>query len=198
MASRNKSKAEEAIKTIKEKLGAANSTEPSIEFLEFDLTKLSSCKSAAENFLAKEERLDILVNNAGIMATPYKLSDDGIELQACNAIGHFAFTIPLLPILKKTDALPNSQVRVVNLSSIAHKAASAKVDFTSLEGVNRDYSSTAIRYGNSKLANMLFNNELQSQLEGTNIHCLAVHPGVVDTNLFQGMSRLRKTVFSPS
>ncbi|KAA1069162.1 hypothetical protein PGT21_014773 [Puccinia graminis f. sp. tritici] len=208
MASRNKTKAEEAIQKIKQELttkpnndnkkkSASSSSgedskssdqikEPFIEFLEFDLTKISAGKKTAEAFLSKEDRLDMLINNAGIMATPYELSEDGIELQACNGTGHFGLTIPLLPILKKTDAA-GSQVRIVNLSSIAHRTAASKPDFSSLEALNRKYSSTWIRYGNSKLSNILFNSELQRRLEGTNIHCLAVHPGVVDTDLFRGL-----------
>lgn len=192
MACRNKSKAEEAIKKIKEALKSStpssNSDIPFIEFIPWDLSVLSSGKSAAEIFLSKENRLDILLNNAGIMATPYELSPEGIELQACNGIGHFALTIPLLPILKKTDLMPNSQVRIVNLSSIAHQTAHYNPDFSSLTGLNRDYSSTWIRYSNSKLSNILFNNELQKRLlQDTNIHCIAVHPGVVDTDLFKSM-----------
>ncbi|KAH9451094.1 hypothetical protein Pst134EB_018592 [Puccinia striiformis f. sp. tritici] len=194
MASRNKSKAEEAIIKIKEELTKSkkegegeSDREPFIEFLEFDLSKLSSGKSTAEEFLKKEDRLDMLINNAGIMATPYELSPDGIELQACNGIGHYGLTIPLLDILKKTDKEEGSQVRIVNLASIAHKAAAFNPDFSSLETLNQSYNSTWIRYGNSKLSNILFNNELQRRLQDTNIHCLAVHPGVVDTDLFRGL-----------
>ncbi|KAI9614925.1 hypothetical protein KEM48_005837 [Puccinia striiformis f. sp. tritici PST-130] len=172
MASRNKSKAEEAIIKIKEELTKSkkegegeSDREPFIEFLEFDLSKLSSGKSTAEEFLKKEDRLDMLINNAGIMATPYELSPDGIELQACNGIGHYGLTIPLLDILKKTDKEEGSQ----------------------LGDLNQSYNSTWIRYGNSKLSNILFNNELQRRLQDTNIHCLAVHPGVVDTDLFRGL-----------
>ncbi|PLW06905.1 hypothetical protein PCANC_17951 [Puccinia coronata f. sp. avenae] len=206
MASRNRTKAEEAIEKLKKELKKEKKTtgtattaggeshedstardEPFVEFLEFDLAKVASGKAAAEAFLGKEERLDMLINNAGIMATPYELSADGIELQACNGTGHFGLTIPLLPVLKKTDAEPGSQVRIVNLSSLAHRTCASKPDFSSLDALNRKYGSTWIRYGNSKLSNILFNSELQRRLEGTNIHCLAVHPGVVDTDLFRGL-----------
>ncbi|POW13155.1 hypothetical protein PSTT_03887 [Puccinia striiformis] len=216
MASRNKTKAEESIAKIKEELKKQHTKskskskskckskskseseseietedtepkEPFIEFLEFDLSKIASGKSTAEEFLKKESRLDMLINNAGIMATPYELSADGIELQACNGTGHYGLTIPLLDILKKTDKEEGSQVRIVNLSSLAHMTAASKPDFSSLEALNQPYSSTWTRYGNSKLSNILFNSELQRRLEDTNIHCLAVHPGVVDTDLSRGL-----------
>ncbi|MBW0514928.1 hypothetical protein O181_054643 [Austropuccinia psidii MF-1] len=180
MASRNKLKAQDAIQKIKNQIHYAQ-----VDYLELDLTNLASCKKAAHEFLKLENRLDILINNAGVMSTPYKLSQDGIEIQACNGLGHFAFTIPLLPILEKTDSISGSQVRIVNLSSIAHRLA-FKPDFSSLNGLNQTCLTTWGRYANSKLTNILFNNQLQKKLNHTNIHCLAVHPGIVDTGLFKG------------
>ncbi|EGG00774.1 uncharacterized protein MELLADRAFT_39578, partial [Melampsora larici-populina 98AG31] len=177
MASRTESRAKSAISKIKEEVPEAQ-----IEFLYFDLTILSSAKKAAIEFMKNENRLDILMNNAGVCMTPYELSPDGIDLQACNCTGHFALTIELLPILKKTSSLPDSHVRVVNVSSLGHISAS-KPDFSSLESLNLKSSSGWARYKMSKLCNLLFNNELQKRLEDTNIICLAVHPGVVYTGL---------------
>ncbi|KAG0149844.1 hypothetical protein CROQUDRAFT_653134 [Cronartium quercuum f. sp. fusiforme G11] len=184
MACRNESKAKAAINKIKEELPEAQ-----VEFLYFDLTILSTAKKAAEEFNKKEERLDILMNNAGIMMTPYELSPDGIELQACNGTGHFALTKALLPILKKTSTLIDSHVRIVNLSSLGHNFA-GKPDFSSLDNLNNKSISEYIRYGQSKLTNVLFNNELQKVLHDTKIYCLAVHPGIVATELGRGLGKL--------
>lgn len=85
--------------------------------------------------------------------TPYELGIDGIELQACNATGHFALTIPLLAIMKSTAALPDAHVRIVNVTSDAHEFATREsVDFTSVEGINGEALAGNVRYGNSKLA----------------------------------------------
>jgi hypothetical protein len=85
------------------------------------------------------------------LGTPYKLSPDGIELQACNATGHFALTAHLLPILKKTAvSFPDSHVRIVNVSSMAYLQAIAP-DLSSLEGLNRAEDSPMGRYNHSKL-----------------------------------------------
>ncbi|KAH9812023.1 hypothetical protein DFH28DRAFT_1130264 [Melampsora americana] len=181
MASRTESRAKTAIAKIKQEVPEAD-----IEFLYFDLTILSSAKKAANEFLAKEDRLDILLNNAGIMATPYELSPDGIELQACNGTGHFALTTLLLPILKKTSRLDNTHVRIVNLSSLAHNQTGTP-SFESLEGLNKKWGSNGSRYGQSKLTNILLTNELQKRLQNTNIYCLSVHPGVVATELSRGI-----------
>ncbi|KAJ3788752.1 hypothetical protein GGU10DRAFT_409782 [Lentinula aff. detonsa] len=183
MLSRNESKAITAIDEIKNEIPEAN-----VEFIHFDLQSLKSAKQAAEFFLAKEDRLDILVNNAAIMAVPYQLSEDGIELQACNGTGHVALTLPLLPLLKRTATEPNSHVRIVNITSIAARGAH-KPDFTNLDTLNRPFWITVVRYANSKLFNMLFTNELQKRLEGTRIYCLSVHPGVISTDIWLGMNQ---------
>ncbi|KIK64544.1 hypothetical protein GYMLUDRAFT_220981 [Collybiopsis luxurians FD-317 M1] len=186
MFSRTESRALAAIEKIKTELGPE--IKPKIDYVNFNLQKLSSAKQAAEQFLKLEQRLDILVNNAGIMATPYELGPDGIELQACNGTGHFALTIPLLPLMKETAAKPNSHVRIVNVTSSGYRLAGSP-DFSSLEGLNQKSWSSWGRYGLSKLANILFTNELQKRIEESgcnNIYCLSAHPGPVATELTRG------------
>lgn len=52
------------------------------------------------------------------MATEYHLTNDGIEEQfQTNHLGHFAFTYPLLPTLVQTSKLPDTSVRIVQVSS---------------------------------------------------------------------------------
>jgi NAD(P)-dependent dehydrogenase (short-subunit alcohol dehydrogenase family) len=85
------------------------------------------------------------------MGTPYQLSPDGIEVQACNATGHFALTSHLLPILKRTaSSVPDSHVRIVNVASMAHLFVS-EPKLSSLEGINRQGDWPMSRYSYSKL-----------------------------------------------
>ncbi|KAJ3726894.1 hypothetical protein C8R42DRAFT_621607 [Lentinula raphanica] len=188
MLSRTETRALAAMDKIKGELGPELT--PRVEYINFNLLSLKSAKQAAEMFLQKEKRLDILVNNAGIMATPYELGPDGIEIQASNGTGHFALTVSLLPLLKSTAAMPDSHVRIVNISSFGYLFSyGGKPDFSSLEGLNQKTWSTWVRYGRSKLMNILLTNELQKRLiesGTTNIYCLAVHPGVVATELTRG------------
>ncbi|MBW0521214.1 hypothetical protein O181_060929 [Austropuccinia psidii MF-1] len=178
IACRSEARAHEAIKKIKDQVPNAQ-----IEFIYFDLTVLSSAKAAAETLSSKESRLDILVNNAGITMAPYELSVDGIEIQACNGTGHFALTTSLLPLLKNTaSSVSDSHVRIVNVSSAAHIQA-RQPDFSSLEGLNNRRKKEMDRYAYSKLSNILLTNELQRRLSNTNIYCLSVHPGAVDTEI---------------
>lgn len=76
LAARTPSKAEAAIAEIKQSVPKSN-----ITFLQMDLTSFASIKQAADQFLAKSDRLDILVNNAGVMALPYSKTKEGYEIQ---------------------------------------------------------------------------------------------------------------------
>lgn len=179
LACRNPTRAKEAIEKIK---AVVPGSDP--QFLKLDITSLNSAHAAAHEFLTLENRLDILVNNAGIALTPYQLSEDGIELQLCNATGHFAFTCPLLDLLEKTSQEPGSHVRIVNVSSHAHFWVLGTPDFASLNNLN-EHSSYCLfdRYGLSKLMNILFTNQLQKRLSHTKIICTSIHPGGVDTTI---------------
>ncbi|KAF8922108.1 short chain dehydrogenase [Mucidula mucida] len=179
--SRNESRVLEAIESVKKE-----TPEAMIKYINFDLLRMQTAKTAAEEFLQHETRLDMLINNAGIMATPYEIGPDGIEIQACNGTGHFALTMALLPTLKDTASKPGSHVRIVNVTSKGYQLAQ-NPNFKTLDDLNQKCRSTWNRYGNGKLSNILFTNELQKRLEGTGVYCLSVHPGTVNTELTRGM-----------
>ncbi|KAF8909345.1 NAD-P-binding protein [Gymnopilus junonius] len=177
IAARNEQKALDAIKQL-EKEGMA---EGKLEWLKLDLSDPRIAKEAAQDFLEKETRLDILVNNAAV------LNKDGLlDIMVTNHISHFVFTDTLLPLLKTTSHEEGSDVRIINISSIAH----TRNEVTSFEGkdsLNRDFGNSfngyLNTYGYSKLANILHIKELQRRLdsEDVNIICVAVHPGAVLT-----------------
>lgn len=180
LAARTPSKAEAAISEIKEAVPEAQ-----ITFLELDLASLDSVKNAAATFNAASTRLDVLMNNAGIMAVPAGLTKQGYELQfGTNHMGHALFTKLLMPKLLETAKEEGSQVRIVNVSSMGHKyAPTGGISFPSLKTDMQEYS-TWVRYGQSKLANILFTKALAERYPG--IKSVAIHPGGVDTNLSSG------------
>ncbi|OIJ12835.1 short-chain dehydrogenase [Anaerobacillus arseniciselenatis] len=174
LAVRNEQKGKQAKKTI-----LAENSDALVDVMKLDLSDLKSVKDFSEQFLARFENLHILINNAGVMVPPYQLTKDGFELQfGCNHLGHFALTGYLLPMLEKT---PNS--RVVTVSSIAHRGAS--IFFDNLDGA-KGYKAMAF-YKQSKLANLLFAQELDERLKERRISTISVacHPGISTTNLFK-------------
>lgn len=192
MAARTESKAQDAIQKIKQEVVNAD-----LHFLQLDLTDLKAVRKAAEQFTSQEKRLDILLNNAGVMGTPYSKTNDGLELQVgTNVVGHYLFSMMLLPTLYNTSKLPDYQnksasVRIVQLSSIGHIGAPGNTSFKDLDAVNKqgwpEVKSTWDRYGKSKLGNILIANELIKILpKDARISNVSVHPGVVATNLMNG------------
>ncbi|URD88032.1 short-chain dehydrogenase [Musa troglodytarum] len=73
---------------------------PSAELhvMEMDLSSLDSVDSFARSFNSSHKHLNILINNAGIMACPFQLSRDGIELQF--ATNHLALMKSLAALAK--------------------------------------------------------------------------------------------------
>jgi NAD(P)-dependent dehydrogenase (short-subunit alcohol dehydrogenase family) len=157
-----------------------------------NLSSLEAIKDFAENFKKEHQTLDILINNAGVMMPPPSKTDDGFELQfGVNFLGHFALTAHLFPLLiQSTDA------RIVTLSS----GAAILADTIDFDNLSLEKSYDAMReYATSKLANVLFTNELARRLEATQspILSVAAHPGVVYTDLQRHVpADILKTAFA--
>lgn len=178
MACRNADKAAQAKAEIETKVPVAD-----LEILLIDLSDLSSVRAFAQAFRQQYTRLDFLINNAGIMWPPYSLTVDGFESQmGTNYLGHFLLTALLLDLMPNT---PDS--RVVSLSSNAHRLGSGEINFGDLQS-EQNYSKTGA-YSQSKLACLMFGNELQRRLEGAGKKILSVtaHPGVSNTDLARHM-----------
>ncbi len=147
-----------------------------VDLMSCDLASLASVRSFVKAFLATYDRLDLLINNAGVWETQRRTSADGIELTF--AVNHLA---PFLLTHLLTDRLiASSPSRVINLSSEAHRYG--KIRFDDLEG-KRKWSSFG-SYAQSKLANILFTKGLSRKLKGAGVTVNALHPGVVNTHLF--------------
>ncbi|OKL55524.1 hypothetical protein UA08_09209 [Talaromyces atroroseus] len=180
LASRDKGRANQAIDDIQKAVPGAP-----IEFIPLDLASLDSVRDAAATFHARSNRLDILINNAGIMAVPSGKTKDGFEIQlGVNHLGHFFLTKLLLPTLQNTAAQASSpmDVRVVNLSSMAYASTpSDGIHFKNLN-VGRKPWDVWMRYGQSKLANVLFTKELAGR--HSEFTTVAVHPGFINSDLW--------------
>lgn len=171
---------------IEEITSAVPSAKGKVHFLEIDMASLASVKRAAERILKENDRLDVLMNNAGLAEAPPGLSTDGYEIQfGTNYMGPTLFTKLLLPLLQQTAATPNSDVRIINLSSELFKMAPSQgIIFADL-GTPMRKSNSVARYGQSKLANYFFSKICAAKYP--NITSVALHPGVVNTGIWENM-----------
>ncbi|XP_043702807.1 dehydrogenase/reductase SDR family member FEY-like [Telopea speciosissima] len=163
---------------------AQNSIVPNVEVMELDLLSFSSIRQFAAAWEQRAEALHILINNAGIylMGEPQKFSDEGLEQHIqVNHIAPALLTLLLLPSLLRA---PSS--RIIHVNSVAHHCAVVESKYWNNRIEEHKFSSFKA-YGSSKLAHIMFlktlANKLMEQRKTSSIQCLAVHPGVVTTNL---------------
>jgi NAD(P)-dependent dehydrogenase (short-subunit alcohol dehydrogenase family) len=171
ITARNPERGEAAVKFISAGLSGGGSVELSV----FDLAELSSVRRGAAELLERCPRVDVLINNAGLILTERAETVDGYEATfAINHLGPFLLTNLLL------DRLMESRpARIINVASVAHSQAKGGIPFDDLQSTQR-YASMRV-YGMSKLANMLFTNELALRLAGKGVTANSLHPGTVRT-----------------
>jgi protochlorophyllide reductase len=173
LACRSLAKAEQARQELLTGSTATVVCADCLDVLELDLADLVSVARAADQVATRHGRLDVLLNNAGVMAPPRTLTRQGLELQfGVNHLGHFALTQRLLPLLLASDS-----PRVVQVTSGAQYFG--QLDFDDLQGERRYDRWKA--YGQSKLANVVFAQELQRR--HPQLRSAAAHPGLARTNL---------------
>ncbi|MBM4311834.1 MAG: SDR family NAD(P)-dependent oxidoreductase [Deltaproteobacteria bacterium] len=143
-----------------------------------DLSDFASVAACCDTINAMNIPIDVLICNAGIMELPELEKVNGIEKQfVVNHLGHFILTNRLLDRVKQAP-----QGRVIIMSSGRYKNAPAEgIQFDNLSG-DRGYDPLTA-YGQSKLANALFAQELSRRLENTATTSNSVLPGVINTNL---------------
>lgn len=171
IVSRSLEKAEEAVTDIK-----FASNNQNVHSLVADLASLQSVRELAAQYQQRFDRLDVLINNAGAFYSELGYTEDKIERQfAINHLAPFLLTNLLLDILKRS-----APARIVNVASEAHYRG--KINFDDLYH-EKDYDGFFKAYSQSKLANVLFTNELSRRLEGTGVTANSLHPGVVSTSI---------------
>jgi NAD(P)-dependent dehydrogenase (short-subunit alcohol dehydrogenase family) len=154
---------------------AVGSIGGSVDVLLGDLTTQTSVRTLAANVLSRYPRVDVLVHNAGAVNATRTMTADGIELTwAVNHLAPFLLTTLLLDRLRES-----APARIITTSSAAHRGA--RIPFDDMDA-RRSYGPFGFdRYGQTKLANILFTRELAHRLEGTGVEAFCFHPGVVAT-----------------
>jgi retinol dehydrogenase 12 len=146
-----------------------------MELLELDLASVKSIQSFVNTIENRKIEITILINNAGILSNLYQETVDGFELTiGVNYIGQYLLTRLLLPNISRGIG------RIINTSSIMYRLG--KVDtgfFQNREKKYRRFHS----YANSKLALLLFSQELAERVRQDGITVNSVDPGIVNTNM---------------
>jgi len=175
---RSQSKCDQAAASIETETGH------SVETVVLDLGSFASIRTCAATIAAKHPALDSLVLNAGVMVPPFGLTEDGLETQiGVNHFGHFLLTKLLLPQVEAAAA-SKGVATIVPVSSAAHYDSYPEGIRMSLAEMNDEATyDRALAYGQSKLANVLFAQELAKRTKSQNILVNAIHPGGVDTDL---------------
>ncbi|KAL7848816.1 hypothetical protein SRHO_G00204410 [Serrasalmus rhombeus] len=189
LACRSQVRGEVAVAIVKRESRSSN-----VAFMQLDLASLKSVRAFAETFLKTEKRLDILINNAGIYMQG--TTEDGLGLMfEVNHIGHFLLTNLLLDRLK--ECAPS---RIVTVSSKFHERGN--LDFSLLSahkefGTGDSFFDVLRIYSHSKLCNVLFTHELAKRLQGTNVTCYSLHPGVINSELARHSHPVLRKIIKP-
>ena len=173
IASRSYDRTLPVIQTVEKMYGAHK-----CKWISLDLESIKSIDSCADSFFEQNVPLDYLVNNAGF-AGSRGLTKEGFELAfGVNYFGHYVLTRRLERALIRAN-----NARVVNVSSKVHSIVK-KLDFSSLRKPTKSLSGIN-EYAVSKLANILFTSELHRRYASLRISSFAVHPGLVDTEIWR-------------
>lgn len=181
---------DKAAETVRE-LAAENGAITAPEYIQADLADLDSVRAAAREIAATHTRINTLVNNAGMHSLASKPSVDGFDLMtATNHLGPFLLTNLLLEPIIAAD-----RARIVITASEAHRSW-PRIDLHRF-AEPRPYNAigSEVRYGQSKLMNILFTQELARRLEGTGVTANCFCPGVVSSGLVRD-SRILTTAAS--
>ncbi|MCH2172009.1 SDR family oxidoreductase [Myxococcota bacterium] len=148
-----------------------------LELRALDLSSFESIRNFTGGIARDIDRIDVLLNNAGTMPKRLQLTADGFEAQiGINHLGHYLLTRLLLPKLQA-----GHEARIIHVSSMLHTRGD--IDFENFRG-QKGYK-TFDAYYQSKLANVLFSNELARRLEGSQVTSNALHPGGIQTDIMR-------------
>jgi NAD(P)-dependent dehydrogenase (short-subunit alcohol dehydrogenase family) len=145
-----------------------------------DLTLPQSISNFIQELLQKDYKIDILVNNAGRNTHPDNNDSTRNGLFQANFLGHYQLTAELM----KHNILVFGNARIVNLSSIMHHFVGASANINSpvfWQNViqNPTPPSPDYTYSLSKLAMILFSQQLNVRYASAGIRAVAVNPGAV-------------------
>lgn len=175
LTARNQAKAELTLKMIE-----ANAPGTRVDVYYGDFASLSSVATLGREIVAHHTRIDVLVNNVGIHAFTQRITIDGYsEMVAANYLAPWLFT----SILRET-LIRSAPSRIVTVASEASRQGTGFDPLAALTD-KRPFTargSSAI-YGQTKLMDIMFSQELSRQLKGTGVAVNCLCPGFNVTGL---------------
>lgn len=187
LACRNAEKGEHAVARLKSRHPDANATSMTL-----DLASVSSI----ERFCAQLpfDTIDVLVCNAGLVPSNYQETEEGIE--QCVGVCHFGHFVLCKLLLDKI--LTADDPRIVMVSSESHRSPK-RLDFDNFP-LSKEKFAVFTAYGQAKLCNVLFANELQRRYGRHGLSACSLHPGALvttDIGRNSGIFRLLMKLVSP-
>ena len=168
-----------------------------IHAIPINFDNLEEVRSFPERYRKEmgDQKIDVLMNNVGRINQKREMTNDGLEKTfQSNHLGSFMLTSGLFSLLNRNGA------RVVNVASRAHQFAKDSstgkqgLDMSNIQG-ELSYSLDGWEaYGQTKLENILFTEELQRRADIAGLGWLTVtclHPGVVGTELWNNTALAR-------
>ncbi|KAA0070550.1 SDR family NAD(P)-dependent oxidoreductase [Tardiphaga sp. P9-11] len=175
LTARNQAKAEATLKMIE---AAAPGTRVDVYYGDF--TSLASVAALGREIIAHHPRIDVLINNVGIHAFTQRITADGYaEMVAVNYLAPWLFT----NILRET-MVRSAPSRIVTVASEASRQGAGFDPLAALIN-KRPFTargSSAV-YGQTKLMDIMFSQELSRHLKGTGVAVNCLCPGFNVTGL---------------
>ena len=168
---RNLEKKENLLKEV-------NNSGTQIELIELDVTKNDTIIEVLDTIKSKTGRLDYLINNAGYGLGGFFEDITEYEFRQqmeTNFFGLLNVTRQALPLMRNT-ALDNSNVRIINISSVQARAP--------MPGLSA--------YATSKWAVEGFSEALYHELLPFGIKVILVEPGSYRTEIFTSNAKIAK------
>jgi len=192
MTTRTAEKAEIAKKQVESYLSDRSIAynKDTIHAIPINFDNLEEVRSFPERYRKEmgDRKIDVLMNNVGRINQKRELTNDGFEKTfQSNHLGSFMLTAGLFQMLNRDGA------RIVNVASRAHQFAKDSstgkqgLDMSNLQGELSYGLDGWEAYGQTKLENILFTEELQRRADAAGLGWLTVsslHPGVVGTELW--------------
>jgi len=146
-----------------------------------DFADLDQVQNFAEEFKKDFKRLHVLSNNAAVLPFKKEYTRQGFEkIFGVNYLAHFVLTHLLMDVLKKS-----APSRVLTVSGNPSLMRLGRPD---LDDINMDQHFHPIQATiRAAAAKVLFSLELAKRLKGSGVTSNTFHPGLIKTNLTQGL-----------